>query len=352
MFSLRKRGGLSISQIPTSIGDLSRLPRSPHREVFTVRPNYSEMEMADQLEPLDSSTSLCFLLDFFHMYYIPLIILLGLVGNLLSCVVFLKTQLRMRSSSYYLAALSIADSGFLVTLFLVWLNSTVDWQVFNKEGWCETLVYVSAVCSSLSIWLIVAFTVERYIAFRYPLHRPYICTVERAKSITLVLVLVAMLLHMYAFFFAGVVLGEDGDEYCDLKIEHLEAMRIISIVDSIISLIAPIVGIIVMNTMIVKNLLLFRRLLARNRAGPSNTESEHNDVNDHTYVNDIPVSPARDFSISCACDSTCCSYIQLVTTGCLLVHFKAHVYRHTFSNGVCGAPSYHDCTSGLHHDRS
>ncbi|XP_014476467.1 PREDICTED: uncharacterized protein LOC106745398 [Dinoponera quadriceps] len=289
MFSLRKRGGLSISQIPTSIGDLSRLPRSPHWDMITVHPNSSEMEMAEQLEPMDSSMSSCFLLDFFNVYYIPLIILLGLVGNLLSCVVFLKTQLRTRSSSYYLAALSIADSGFLVTLFLVWLNNTVDWQVYNKEGWCETLVYVSAVCSSLSIWLIVAFTVERYIAFRYPLHRPYICTVERAKSITLVLVLVAMLLHMYAFFFAGVVKNADGEEFCELKIEHLEAMRIISIVDSIISLIAPIVGIIVMNTMIVKNLLLFRRLLARNRAArPANTESEQNDVNDHIYVNDIP----------------------------------------------------------------
>ncbi|XP_032680721.1 dopamine receptor 3-like [Odontomachus brunneus] len=307
MFSFRKRGGLSISQIPMSIGDLSRFPRSLHREAITVRPNSSEMEMAEQLDNTqDGSTpSLCFLLDFFHMYYIPLIILLGLVGNLLSCIVFLKTQLRTRSSSYYLAALSIADSGFLVTLFLVWLNSTVGWQVFNKEGWCETLVYVSSVCSSLSIWLIVAFTVERYIAFRYPLHRPYICTVERAKSITLVLVLVAMLLHMYAFFFAGVVKTEEGDEFCDLRIEHLEAMRIISIIDSIISLIAPIVGIIVMNTMIVKNLLLFRRLLARNRAEPSNTESEHNDVNDHTYVNDIPVGLTHGFLVGCTRESMC-----------------------------------------------
>ncbi|XP_017789193.1 PREDICTED: thyrotropin-releasing hormone receptor-like [Habropoda laboriosa] len=235
-------------------------------------------------KPIEDCHSLYFLLDFFHQYYIPSIILLGLIGNLLSCVVFLNTHLRIRSSSYYLAALATADFGFLVTLLLVWLNNTLGWKVFNKDGWCETLVYVSAVCSSLSVWLIVAFTVERFIAVQYPLHRPHICTIARAKTIVLVLVILALTSHSYSFVTAGVV-SKDGEEYCDLKSEYLETMKIISIIDSIASLIAPLVLIIVMNTMIMRNLLRFSRRFKQTSATSTDCPSrERSDIN----LNQIP----------------------------------------------------------------
>lgn len=240
-------------------------------------------------KPIEACHALYFLLDFFHQYYIPSIILLGLVGNLLSCVVFLNTHLRIRSSSYYLAALATADFGFLVTLLLVWLNNTLGWKVFNKEGWCETLVYVSAVCSSLSVWLIVAFTVERFIAVQYPLHRPHICTIARAKTIVLVLVILALASHSYSFVTAGVI-NRDGEDYCDLKVEYLETMKIISIIDSIASLIAPLVLIIVMNTMIMRNLLRFSRRFKQSSTTSTDCPSrEQSDIN----LNQIPVSENR-----------------------------------------------------------
>lgn len=236
---------------------------------------------------IEACHSLYFLLDFFHQYYIPSIILLGLIGNLLSCIVFLNTHLRIRSSSYYLAALATADFTFLVTLLLVWLNNTLGWKVFNKDGWCETLVYVSAVCSSLSVWLIVAFTVERFIAVQYPLHRPHICTIARAKTIVLVLVILALASHSYSFVTAGMVMNKDGEEYCDMKVEYMETMKIISIIDSIASLIAPLVLIIVMNTMITRNLLRFSRRFKQTSSTSTDCPSrERSDIN----LNQIPVS--------------------------------------------------------------
>ncbi|KAI4500000.1 hypothetical protein M0802_004870 [Mischocyttarus mexicanus] len=243
----------------------------------------------------EDCSSMDFLLELFHTYYIPAIILLGLVGNLLSCVVFLNTHLKMRSSSYYLAALATADFGFLVSLLLVWLNDTVGLVVFNKDGWCETLVYVSAVCSSLSVWLIVAFTVERFIAVQYPLHRPHICTIARAKAIILILVILALASHSYAFITAGVVKVNDGYEFCGLKIEHLETMRIISIIDTIASLIVPLVLITVMNTMIMRNLLRFSRRFKQtpsvSTTCPSRERSEINlnQIPDNRLPHDSPL---------------------------------------------------------------
>jgi len=52
-------------------------------------------------------------LNFFNFYYLALIIFLGMVGNTLNFLVFTRTHLKLRSSSYYLAALALADLGYL-----------------------------------------------------------------------------------------------------------------------------------------------------------------------------------------------------------------------------------------------
>ncbi|XP_071868017.1 uncharacterized protein [Bombus fervidus] len=286
-YNLRTRCGVQESSI-VDVSARSRRSATPTTWTNLTHYGYRNRSFDPSIDfeekPIEACHALYFLLDFFHQYYIPSIILLGLVGNLLSCVVFLNTHLRIRSSSYYLAALATADFGFLVTLLLVWLNNTLGWKVFNKEGWCETLVYVSAVCSSLSVWLIVAFTVERFIAVQYPLHRPHICTIARAKTIVLVLVILALASHSYSFVTAGVI-NRDGEDYCDLKVEYLETMKIISIIDSIASLIAPLVLIIVMNTMIMRNLLRFSRRFKQSSTTSTDCPSrEQSDIN----LNQIP----------------------------------------------------------------
>lgn len=198
-----------------------------------------------------------YMFEVIYSYYLPSMIFVGLVGNLLSCVVFLNTHLKMRSSSYYLAALACADFGFLASLFLVWLNGTLEIPVFNIEGYCQCIVYISSVCSFLSVWLIAAFTVERFIAVQYPLHRPHLCTVARAKAIVLYLVCISLAIHTYVFVTSGIIKLDDGSEVCEMLEGYREAMRVINIIDSVLTLIAPLVLIVVMNAMIIYNLVKF-----------------------------------------------------------------------------------------------
>jgi hypothetical protein len=204
------------------------------------------------------------------------------LGNAVSGVVFLNTHLRMRSSSYYLAALSATDFSFLVMLFLVWLNSISGVQVFNKNGWCQVLVYISSVCGFLSSWLIVAFTVERFIAVQYPLHRPHMCTVARAKAIICCLVVFALILHTYSFITAGLVKQYDGSEVCHMLEPHRDIMRIMNVVDSMVSLIIPLILITSMNAMIGRNFLKFRRHFKQNPEADASSEAlgmERSDIN-------------------------------------------------------------------------
>lgn len=89
----------------------------------------------------------------FQFYYTPALVLLGTVGNTLSVFVFFSTKLRKLSSSYYLSALAISDTGFLVALFITWLN-LIDVGFFNMSGVCQLTVYltqVNPICSMIHV---------------------------------------------------------------------------------------------------------------------------------------------------------------------------------------------------------
>lgn len=60
--------------------------------------------------------------DFLTHYYTPAMVAVGSLGNILSVIVFLNTKLKKLSSSYYLAAMCISDTGFLWASLVPWLN--------------------------------------------------------------------------------------------------------------------------------------------------------------------------------------------------------------------------------------
>ncbi|KAF4525509.1 hypothetical protein B566_EDAN014933 [Ephemera danica] len=142
-----------------------------------------------------------------QMYYTPILVLLGTTGNCLSVIVFATAKLRTLSSSYYLAGLAVSDTCYLISLFFVWLN-LVDVPLFNQHGFCQALMYCTYLCSFLSVWFVVAFTVERFVAVRYPLHRPSMCTVTRAKAVLLGLTMLGMVLYGPMLFIVAPVYVE------------------------------------------------------------------------------------------------------------------------------------------------
>lgn len=129
---------------------------------------------------------------YIFVYYTPLITFTGSIGNILSILVFFRTKLRKLSSSYYLAALGVSDTGFLLVNFFQWLNF-FDIHLYNTDILCQLFTFLSGLCAALSVWFVVAFTVERFIAVLYPLRRQTMCTVRRAKSVLYGLLLVSLL---------------------------------------------------------------------------------------------------------------------------------------------------------------
>ncbi len=73
------------------------------------------------------------------LYLVPLIILVGLVGNSLSFVVFVCTHLKRSSCHIYLASLALADNLFLVCVSISW-SDKIGVKLHTQAGWCQTQV--------------------------------------------------------------------------------------------------------------------------------------------------------------------------------------------------------------------
>lgn len=160
------------------------------------------------------------IIDSITFYYTPLIVLAGSIGNILSVLVFFKTKLRKLSSSYYLAALGVSDTCFLLTSFCQWFNFA-DVNLYNQNVFCQFFTYVSFVSCFLSVWYVVAFTVERFIAVLYPLKRQTMCTVRRAKIVLCGLTVAGGVINFPTLLYSNVLYQEQtNSSICGLLDEH------------------------------------------------------------------------------------------------------------------------------------
>lgn len=161
-----------------------------------------------------------FIGDFLTHYYTPALVLIGSTGNILSVFVFFKTKLRKLSSSYYLAALGISDTCFLIGAFVSWLNY-YNINIYNQDYYCQFFTYISGLCSFLSVWFVVAFTIERFIAVLYPLRRQTICTVKRACMVLCVLIILGCIINIPCLIYAAPQYSEFLKDYvCDVREEY------------------------------------------------------------------------------------------------------------------------------------
>ncbi|XP_032688896.1 thyrotropin-releasing hormone receptor [Odontomachus brunneus] len=202
----------------------------------------------------ENASTVNVLLQNVELYYTPILVHLGLLGNCLSVCVFFGTKLRRASSSIYLGALAISDSGFLVMIFIYWL-SMIRVHLFNMSGFCQFSIYFSTLCSFLSVWLVVAFTVERYVAVKYPLQRQSLCTVARAKIVILCLTILAILLCSPVLWFSGLREVPTGNyTICSLAIGWETWASIYNGIDTVLTFALPLTMIVIFNTLIARNI--------------------------------------------------------------------------------------------------
>lgn len=197
--------------------------------------------------------------DILQTYIVPIIIVTGFIGNTICFIVFIASPLKRISTSVYLAGLAFSDTGFLVCLGIGWLES-LSIRIFHKQGICQITVYASFVFSFTSIWFVNAFTFEMYVAVFHPQKSTRLCTPRRARKIVGVLSVIAALMYVYAFWIAKVVQFPSlGGELCLILPEEEKTAMILSVIDTVLTLLVPFTMILVMITRLFIHISKFYR---------------------------------------------------------------------------------------------
>ena len=211
-----------------------------------------DFEVVEPVYPVLSAA-----VDYLTWYYMPLLIGGGVIGNILSLIVFLVTPLNQLSLSVYLAALAISDIGFLLSLLFGWIGGS-KFALFHLNGCCQTVIFVSYTCSFLSVWFVVAFTVERYIAIWHPLRRPEMCTTGRAKIVVIGLSSFAVITYSCNFWTTGVRYDVNTNlTTCTPLMEYYHFHLFLTYVDAIVTLFVPFIAIVVLNIVIAHRIAYF-----------------------------------------------------------------------------------------------
>lgn len=164
-------------------------------------------------------------------YVLPIIIFVGLKGNIVSIIIFLDKELRHISSSVYILAVLCSDTGMLLNQTLSWFE-VFRFTLIHKEGICQLFVFSSFVFAFLSEWYMVCITVENYVTLRHPAQIKRLCTIRRALKVTLSLAFFAVSSYSVNLFSQTAAGG-----VCHTKYVKLD--QIYFYIDNIVTLLLP-----------------------------------------------------------------------------------------------------------------
>lgn len=136
--------------------------------------------------------------SFLRMYVPPILVVIGTIGNLFSLIILARYRSKVKTYTY-LAVLAAMDILVLyVGLLRIWLSIFFIDIPSISSLLCKSISFLGYVSSDLSVWLIVAVTMERFVAVYFPLRASRIFTTSRVRLIILgiALVICAANLHV------------------------------------------------------------------------------------------------------------------------------------------------------------
>ncbi|XP_060594671.1 FMRFamide peptide receptor frpr-18-like [Ruditapes philippinarum] len=136
---------------------------------------------------------------------VPIVTSVGFFGNIISIRVLTHRSM-VSSTNCYLTALSIFDLLYLILSFTLSLKHYEHVNVQDVyHYWYYYGKTLTDICSNVSVCLTVTFSLERLIAVCYPMKGRALCTPQRARIITAVVVILTIACTTPEFFEARLV---------------------------------------------------------------------------------------------------------------------------------------------------
>ena len=225
--------------------------------------------MSNNNDPFSADTGLRF-----YAYLTPFIIIIGIFGNTVSLIILRKRALRNLSASLYLKAICISDTGVLLTYVLLdWLHKGLSlWpggakvSLVNISGFCQSFLFLSYTFRIISVWLIIVFTFERYVAICHPLQRRLICTRSFSFKLIGCVSVLAAIVCLYKPIISRVRQTGNGSYVCSRSDEYKNINWILDSIYGVCITALPFIIISFFNTMILRKLVCRKADIVEARA--------------------------------------------------------------------------------------
>ena len=195
---------------------------------------------------------------FLSFYWFPVLVPIGLAGNTLSFLVMTKKSNRKMSTCIYMAAISINDNILMFVCYHNWLVAVLKTHVWNQVE-CKIGVFLSLYALQNSTFQIVAMTVDKYIAIKWPHRAATYSSPRRAKIVALVLFICSLIYNIPHLFLSRII----GDQCFAYGIGVL-ITKVYSWLSFILNAIIPFILLIHMNYVIVKTVRNSRKMFKAN----------------------------------------------------------------------------------------
>ena len=223
--------------------------------------NFTEDATMWMIGSIDYSTSLTPTLIWLQKYYIPAVILVGLLGNIYTVFALQMTRLCHNPTTPYLTGLAISDGTFVLVLLLLWLQG-VGLDVHNRPGWCQFFTLLSQMAGFMSPWYVFSFVLQRLIVLRGSSLSKLFGSLMFNKVLTSIIAVLALVIFLNISLTVGLV-PDRGRNICMPLLQFVNALRILDHLDVILNCVSLEVAVIIMICLTVVHL---RQILTSRRS--------------------------------------------------------------------------------------
>ena len=194
-----------------------------------------------------------------NLFSTILIICIGLIGNTLTLIIYGQSKYRVNSSNVFILILSIIDSLFLIIHFFEDIINSFKKYDFpiqylniaeiNRES-CMLINYFRYVLRSISSYIILAFTIQRFKVVYSPLSSKF-KSKQYAWFTCLIIIIISFLINLWSLFVFDLSKESDVVKKCDIVEDWVDFYFYISICYFTLNILIPMISVVILNCLII-----------------------------------------------------------------------------------------------------
>ena len=188
---------------------------------------------------------------------------IGTVANALTIIVILSSQLKTSVFMNVLVVLAIADNLRLWSVLCTREGIFGLFDVGDSLTLCRFFIFIQYTFNTMSSWLVILISLERFIALYYVFKVHIWCTMKRIYTGMLVIFLISSLTSVYYFDACTVKLGGIGKPVCVDRGTNPPINRVRLYMSVLLYIIIPFCIITILNTFITVKIMKQKKFRAK-----------------------------------------------------------------------------------------